>query len=379
MVSPGGAQLHGRVAEAARVGGGGHGAVPRERRRQPRPHGLEHAAPGRAPPAARGAATWARAWSTSWPATRARWCWLARPGVVEYVSANRIVVRAETRSKKADPVQDLPLDIYNLTKYRRSNQNTCINQRPIVKKGDRVHAGRRHRRRARDRPGRAGPRAQRARGLHAVGRLQLRGRHPRVGAAGQGRPLHLDPHRGVRGAGPRHQAGQGRGHARHPQRLRGGPQGPRRLGHRAHRGQGQGRRHPRRQDHAEGRDAADPGGEAAAGDLRREGGRRARHLAHRAPGHRGHGGGRQGVLAPRRGQGRPRQVDRGGGGRGPGEGLPGRDRHGRDGARPEAQEHPGGQDAHARTCVDPIKKDQDRQEGRQDRPGGARQLLLGTS
>src|SRR5581483_10933021 len=64
-----------------------------------------------------------------------------RPGVVEYVSANRIVVRAETRSKKADPVQDLPLDIYNLTKYRRSNQNTCINQRPIVSKGDRVKAG----------------------------------------------------------------------------------------------------------------------------------------------------------------------------------------------------------------------------------------------
>src|SRR5712691_8431999 len=64
-----------------------------------------------------------------------------RPGVVEYVSANRIVVRAETRSKKADPVQDLPVDIYNLTKYRRSNQNTCINQRPIVRKGDRVKAG----------------------------------------------------------------------------------------------------------------------------------------------------------------------------------------------------------------------------------------------
>src|SRR5262249_26190364 len=37
-----------------------------------------------------------------------------RPGVVEYVSANRVVVRAETRSKKTDPVQDLPLDIYNL-------------------------------------------------------------------------------------------------------------------------------------------------------------------------------------------------------------------------------------------------------------------------
>src|SRR5437867_1212576 len=64
-----------------------------------------------------------------------------RPGVVEYVSADRIVIRAESRSKKTDPVQDLPLDIYNLTKYRRSNQNTCINQKPIVRKGQRVAAG----------------------------------------------------------------------------------------------------------------------------------------------------------------------------------------------------------------------------------------------
>src|ERR671930_315740 len=64
-----------------------------------------------------------------------------RPGVVEYVSADRIVIRAESRSTKADPVQDLPLDIYNLTKYRRSNQNTCINQKPIVRKGQRVAAG----------------------------------------------------------------------------------------------------------------------------------------------------------------------------------------------------------------------------------------------
>src|SRR4030095_5193398 len=63
------------------------------------------------------------------------------PGVVEYVSANRILVRVESRSKKTDPVADLPLDIYKLTKYRRSNQNTCINQKPIVKKGDRIQAG----------------------------------------------------------------------------------------------------------------------------------------------------------------------------------------------------------------------------------------------
>ena len=64
-----------------------------------------------------------------------------RPGVVEYVSANRILVRVESRSKKTDPVADLPLDIYKLTKYRRSNQNTCINQKPIVGKGDRLQAG----------------------------------------------------------------------------------------------------------------------------------------------------------------------------------------------------------------------------------------------
>ena len=64
-----------------------------------------------------------------------------RPGVVEYVAADRVVVRAEGRSKKPDPVQDLPLDIFNLTKYRRSNQNTCLNQKPIVRKGQRVQAG----------------------------------------------------------------------------------------------------------------------------------------------------------------------------------------------------------------------------------------------
>ena len=273
-------------------------------------------------------------------------------------------------------MQDLPLDIFNLTKYRRSNQNTCINQKPIVRKGQRVKAGRRHRRRAGHRPGRAGARPQRARRLHAVGRVQLRGRDPRLRAARQGRPLHLDPHRGVRGPGARHQAGQGRGHPRHPERLRRGPQGPRRFRNRAHRRQGEGRRHPGRQDHAEGRDPADAGGEAAAGDLRREGRRRARHLAHGAARHRGHRGRREGVLAARRRQGRARQVDRGGGDRPPREGLPGRDRDGRDGARPEAQEPPGRQDRRP----GPLRPDQQdpagHQEGRPHRAGGPRQLLL---
>ncbi|BCE03429.1 DNA-directed RNA polymerase subunit beta [Marinicellulosiphila megalodicopiae] len=61
-----------------------------------------------------------------------------RGGVVEIVDASRIVIKvhdAETDSG------DAGVDIYNLTKYTRSNQNTCINQRPLVKEGDTVQRG----------------------------------------------------------------------------------------------------------------------------------------------------------------------------------------------------------------------------------------------
>ncbi|MFA6223929.1 MAG: DNA-directed RNA polymerase subunit beta [Desulfomonilaceae bacterium] len=61
-----------------------------------------------------------------------------RDGVVDSVDATRLVVKA-TEFEEGD--LDPGVDIYNLTKYQRSNQNTCINQRPIVKKGDRVAAG----------------------------------------------------------------------------------------------------------------------------------------------------------------------------------------------------------------------------------------------
>ena len=56
-----------------------------------------------------------------------------RGGVIETVDAGRIVIRvndAETESGEAG------VDIYNLTKYQRSNQNTCINQKPLVRQGD---------------------------------------------------------------------------------------------------------------------------------------------------------------------------------------------------------------------------------------------------
>ena len=61
-----------------------------------------------------------------------------RGGYVDSVDASRIVVRVnDDETTAAEP----GVDIYNLTKYTRSNQNTCINQRPLVKSGDSIAAG----------------------------------------------------------------------------------------------------------------------------------------------------------------------------------------------------------------------------------------------
>jgi len=61
-----------------------------------------------------------------------------RGGVVDYVDASRIVVRVNDEETSAGEVG---VDIYNLVKYTRSNQNTNINQRPIVKVGDHIARG----------------------------------------------------------------------------------------------------------------------------------------------------------------------------------------------------------------------------------------------
>ncbi|HOE12426.1 MAG TPA: DNA-directed RNA polymerase subunit beta [bacterium] len=58
-----------------------------------------------------------------------------RDGLVEYVSAERIVIRPD------NPLSDNDVDVYPLKKFVRSNQNTCINQKPIVRKGMHIHAG----------------------------------------------------------------------------------------------------------------------------------------------------------------------------------------------------------------------------------------------
>ncbi len=61
-----------------------------------------------------------------------------RGGVVDYIDAGRVVIRVNDDEAQAGEVG---VDIYNLIKYTRSNQNTNINQRPIVQVGDRVARG----------------------------------------------------------------------------------------------------------------------------------------------------------------------------------------------------------------------------------------------
>ncbi|MCX6559360.1 MAG: DNA-directed RNA polymerase subunit beta [Candidatus Aminicenantes bacterium] len=62
-----------------------------------------------------------------------------RPGVVEFVDAERILVRVDEIEGLRE--HDVLTDLYTLTKFLRTNQNTCLTQRPIVRRGDRVGRG----------------------------------------------------------------------------------------------------------------------------------------------------------------------------------------------------------------------------------------------
>ena len=159
-----------------------------------------------------------------------------RGGVVDSVDASRIVVRVKDEETKAG---EAGVDIYNLTKYTRSNQNTCINQRPLVQSRQRDREGRRARRRSVDEHGRARARPEPARRVHAVERLQLRGLDPDLGARGQGGPLHDDPHRGADLRRARHEARARGNHRGHPERRRRRAREARRERHRVHRRRGQ--------------------------------------------------------------------------------------------------------------------------------------------
>ncbi len=61
-----------------------------------------------------------------------------RPGIVDSVDSERIIVRVEGAPHEGQLSREVGADIYTLTKFKRSNQNTCINQKPIVKQGQRV-------------------------------------------------------------------------------------------------------------------------------------------------------------------------------------------------------------------------------------------------
>ena len=163
-----------RVAEAAGVGRGGADPVPRERRRQPRADGLQHAAAGGAADPRRGAAASAPAWRRRVARDFGRDDHRAplgrrRPGRRDphRRPRHRGDIGRRLRRRHLQPAEVPALEPEHL------------HQPAAAGDGRRRGAGRRHhRRRAVDRARRAGARAQRAVRVHAVERLQFRGFDP---------------------------------------------------------------------------------------------------------------------------------------------------------------------------------------------------------
>jgi DNA-directed RNA polymerase beta subunit len=136
-----------------------------------------------------------------------------RGGVVDYIDANRIVVRVNDDETVAGEVG---VDIYNLIKYTRSNQNTNINQRPMVKVGDLIAKG-----------DVVADGASTDMGELALGQNMLVAFMPWNGYNFEDSILiservvaddrfHLDPYRGTDGRRPRHQAGPRKSRATSP-------------------------------------------------------------------------------------------------------------------------------------------------------------------
>ena len=208
-----------------------------------------------------------------------------RAGVVDSVDSERIIVRVEGVGHEDQMSREVGADIYQLIKFRRSNQNTCINQKPVIQAGERV---------TKEQVLADGPCTEQ--GELALGRNVLaafmpwRGYNFEDAILVSEKMVKEDYYTSIHveefdTEGARYEAGAGRDHARHPQHLRELSAQSRRERHHPHRRPGQAGRHPRRQGHAERRNAAYPRGEAAARDLRREGGRRQRRFALLPAGH----------------------------------------------------------------------------------------------
>ena len=245
--------VRGRLAEAARVGGRLAHPLPRARRREPRAHGIEHAAPGGAAAPRQGAVRRHRHGVHH----RARLGGVRRRAPRRHRRLRRLAAHRRPRrgrGRRREPRDGgghLPPHQVQALEPEHLHQPEAHHPR-----GPEGREGAGPRRRPLHGARRAGPRPERARRVHAVARLQLRGRHPGVRADGEGRLLHLDPHRGVRDRVARHEAGAGGDHAGHPERLRDVPARPRRERHHPPGRVRQGGRPPRRQGDAEGRDPA---------------------------------------------------------------------------------------------------------------------------
>ena len=168
------------------------------------PHGLEHAAPGGAAacaPRRRSSAPVWRRWSR---ATRASPSSRAVSGVVEQVDADAHRRQGRQAERPTDAIRASTSTTSSSTSARTRTRASTSGRSSVT--GDRVTAGDV----IADGPstdmGESGPRPQRARRVHAVGRLQLRGLDPHLRAGREARPLHLDPHRGVRVRRARHEA-----------------------------------------------------------------------------------------------------------------------------------------------------------------------------
>ena len=161
---------------------------PGERRRQPRADGREHAAPGRAASEDRNSRSSRPAWNTRRPSTSGVCVIAKEDGVVERVDATEIQIRGK---------EDGQLHKYEILKFKRSNQGTCVNQRPIVSRGEEVKKGQV----IADGP--ATCNGEISLGKNAlIGFMTWEGYNyedavPDQRAPRPGRRLHLDPHRGV--------------------------------------------------------------------------------------------------------------------------------------------------------------------------------------
>ena len=227
-----------------------------------------------------------------------------RSGVVEFVSGEMIAVRYE-RDPDEVPVdysEQPNLDIYRLIKFRRSNQDTCLNQRPTVVEGQKVKKGQ---------VIADGPATRE--GELALGRNVLVAFMPWGGYNFEDAILvserlikddiftsiHIeefelqvrDTKRGVE------EITREIPNVSEEAVKNLDEEGIIRIGARVRAG-----RHPGRQGHAQGRAGAQPRGAAAQGDLRRQGRRRARRLAQGPAGDGRHRHRHQGVLAPREGR-----------------------------------------------------------------------------